>query len=317
MTKQKRTGFIQLMLVAVFIVVAVLIAALMRNDYEPAGSNGGGGRDLYVDTAVVSPGPYQLVFEITGTVEARTEIHIVPQVRGRVETVAPDFYTGGAFQKDELLFQIDPRDFEFEIKRLDAEVARARTNLELEKVESRAALEEWALINRDLPAPDLVARLPQKAEAQAALQAAEALLSNAQLSLERASFRLPFDGRVLQSSIAPGQYVSAGQSYGTAFDLSSLDVVASIEGKKLEWLLRTEDPRVTITADYLGREVAYEGQFKRGASSLDTGTLECPQTGHRLFHRRPAGPPQHPGHGHRRHQPSPRSRSRHHRDSVG
>ncbi|WP_221031476.1 efflux RND transporter periplasmic adaptor subunit [Actomonas aquatica] len=272
MSSSKRSGLIQLVAVIVFVVVAFVINRLMQTHYEPAGRNGGGTRALFVDTVTVDPAPYQLVFATTGTVQARTEINIVPQVSGRIVAVDPAFYEGGAFTSDTTLFQVDPRDYELDTQRLAAEVARARTALQLAHAEAAAAVAEWSQLNPDQPAPDLVARRPQLAEAEANLQAAQAALGNAQLALERTRYTLPFAGRVLASRIAPGQFVQAGQSYGSAFDLASLEVVSSLEGRQLEWLLTAARASIEITATHLGQTRTYPGELQRSAARLDPTT---------------------------------------------
>ena len=272
MSSSKRTGLIQLVAVIVFVVAAFVINRLMQTSYEPAGRNGGGARALFVDTITVDPAPYQLVFTTTGTVSARTEINLVPQVSGRVEAVDPAFYEGGAFTAGTTLFEIDPRDYELTTQSRAAEVARARTALHLARAEAEASVAEWAQLNPGQAAPDLVARRPQLAEAEANLQAAEAALGTAQLALERARYTLPFAGRVLTSRIAPGQFVQAGQSYGSAFDLASLEVVSSLEGRRLEWLLGTANATIEITATHLGETRTYAGSLRRSAAQLDPGT---------------------------------------------
>jgi RND family efflux transporter MFP subunit len=193
-------------------------------------------------------------------------------VSGRIVQVARDFYAGGGFTAGELLFQIDPRDYELDVQGLSAEVARAHTSLDLETAESNAAASEWGQLNGQQPVPDLVARRPQLAEAHANLQAARASHANAQLALSRTRYELPFAGRVLTSRIGPGQFVQAGQSYGTAFDSSTLDVVASWEGQQLEWLLRSPQVRVIIDAEHLGQLLSFEGELRRSASSLNPTT---------------------------------------------
>ena len=272
MSKSQRNGFIQLILVIAFIAGGLVINRLMQTRYEPVSRHGGGDRALFVDTTIVNPAPYQIVFDTTGTVTARADINIVPQVTGRVIEVDEAFYNGGVFGRDQTLFQIDPRDYELDTQRLAAEVARAQTTLDLESAEATAALAEWAQINGTRPSPDLVARRPQLAEAQANLAAAHAALANAELALSRTRYTLPFAGRVVSSRIAPGQFVQAGQNYGTSFDLAALEVIASVEGKKLEWLLASPQATVQITAEYLGQSHTYEGVLKRGAASLDPVT---------------------------------------------
>ena len=272
MDKDKRAGLLQITLVIVFIASSFALSKILEIRYEPPVRNNTADRILYVETARISPEPYRISFETTGIVQARNEIRVVPEVSGRVIAVHDSFFAGGAFQRDEVLFEIEPQDFRLNVRRLEAEVARAKTVLELERAESSAALAEWRQINGDREAPDLVARVPQLAEAQALLQSAEAQLENSKLDLARTKFTLPFDGRVISSDIAVGQYVVAGQSYGVVFDISSLEVRASLVDRQLEWLLQADEPHITIDATFLGKQRHFNGNLKRAASSLDTGT---------------------------------------------
>lgn len=272
MNPKKHTGVLQLLLVTLFILMALIISSVIKTTYEPPIRNEGEARTLYVNTVECKPGPYQIVFQTTGTVVARTEVNIVPQVSGRIVEVAPDFYDGGLFEGSSTLFRIDPRDYEFEVQRLQAEVAKAKTALQLEQAEVEAALQEWIQMNDDLPAPELVARKPQIAEAEANLKAARAQLKNAELDLARTHFDLPTAGRILSSQIANGQFVQAGQSYGAVFYNDSLEVSASLEGEELQWLLETKDPKIVIEVDYMGRILRYQGQLNRSVAAIDANT---------------------------------------------
>lgn len=272
MNPSTRTGIIQVVAVIIFIVLAIIGSRLLQTQYQPATRHGGGERELFVETQTFVPGPFQIVFETTGTVESLTEINIVPQVSGRVESVAPEFFAGGEFAAGSVLFTVDQRDFVNEVQRREADVARAKTVLQLEEAESTAALSEWRLLNGDQPPSALVAREPQRAEAAASLQASRANLANAELALERTEFRLPFDGRVLSSRIGPGQFVQAGASYGSAFDRNALEIVASLKGQELEWLVNSPAADVRIIAEHLGREIELSGELNRGASSLSPTT---------------------------------------------
>ena len=270
--KNKIFGYIQLGVVAAFVLGAFVISALLNMKSDSIEESVKAERVLYVETQTVSPAPYRIHFTTTGTVGVRGEVNIVPEVSGRIIEVNDNFFGGGTFKKDELLFRIDPRDFELAVKQLKAQVAQASTNLDLAKAESKAALSEWKQLNGSRRAPDLVARKPQLQEAEAALESAKAQLENAQLDLERSSFRLPFDGRVLSTSLETGQYVMAGQSYGSVFNIEALEVTASLKDSQLEWLLTGEKADVQIDATYMGKSFSYEGYLKRGPASLDAQT---------------------------------------------
>ena len=276
--KQKISGFIQLIAVIIFIGAALAFSALLQSSKKPIQNGQKTERILFVEADSFSPAPYALTINTTGTIESRAAVEVVSQVSGRITAVNDNFYEGGRFTAGEMLFQIDPRDFELEVQRLEAEVASAQTTLELEQAESLAALEEWKMLNGSKAAPDLVLRKPQQQEAAARLKAAEAQLANARLDLERTTFTLPFDGRVLSSSVNIGQYIAAGQSYGSVFDLKSLEVQSTIDENKIKFLSPAESLDVKITAQQIGESKSYTGYLKRSAAALDTQTRFAPVT---------------------------------------
>ncbi|GEM_PF-3774585 len=62
--------------------------------------------------------------ELTGRLEAPESVEIRPRVSGFIDKVA--FEEGALVKKGDLLFQIDPRPFEAQVKRLEAELQQAR-----------------------------------------------------------------------------------------------------------------------------------------------------------------------------------------------
>ncbi len=268
----KRAGRWQLGLVLAFLVAAIVISRLLQSGHAPVQRDSGEDRPLAVAAVQLQPGPYRITFTTTGVVEARTTVNVVPEVSGRVIDVHPDFYTGGRFDAHERLFAIDPRDYELEIERMEAEVARAQTALNLEQAEAEAALAEWRQSQGKTEPPDLVARKPQLAEAEANLQAAQAGLASARLNLQRSQFRLPFSGRVMHSDAAPGQYLVAGQPAGQVFDMASLEIRVSLEDRQLTWLQASDDPDIRIVTRFMGQTQTHAGVLRRGAATLDTTT---------------------------------------------
>lgn len=265
----KILGLIQFGLVFAFIAASLTISFALKPQKSQIQSSNAQERVLIVETQNINPQSYQIEFEATGNVGVRSEIGIVPQVSGRVVSIDDNFFAGGSFEAGALLFQIDLRDFDLEVERLEAEVARARTAFNLEEAESKAAVEEWKILNGKKEPPRLVARKPQMEEAWANLKAAKAQLENAKLDLERASFSFPFNGRVLSSNLEQGQYVSAGQNYGNVFDFRSLEIRASLKDRELTWLLDNENPEISIIIDKNNSAKTYKGKLNRAAASLN------------------------------------------------
>ncbi len=268
----KKQGILQCILVALIIFASVTISKMLGTKRQVLESSYGEKLVINVNTVEVSPGPYQIAFETTGVVEARSEVSIVPQVSGRVDWIDSRFFEGGNFVKGETLFTIEDQDFKLDVNRLEAEVARAETNLLLEKAEASAALAEWQQVHGEKEAPDLVARKPQVAEAHANLKAARAQLEDARLDVRRTRFSLPFNGKVLNSNLAVGQYVAAGQNYGSVFDSETLEVRASLDDSQLNWLFSAETPEIIITAKFLGKIKRYPGFVQRGIASFNSQT---------------------------------------------
>jgi hypothetical protein len=121
----------------------------------------------------------QLVVSSQGTVNPRTESELFAQVAGQVIEVSPAFARGGFFSKGEVLIKVDPRDYEFAISRLKAEVAQAELRLSQEEGEASVAREEWEKLGAGEEPNPLVLREPQLAQARASLEAAEAALEQA------------------------------------------------------------------------------------------------------------------------------------------
>lgn len=267
-------GFIQLIFVVIFIVGSFMVSGLLQSEKPSRGGNANPEetRALFVEAKTVSPAPYKITFGTSGTIQARSDVNITSQISGRVTKISDQMFSGGEFKASDVLFEIDNRDFENEVRRLQSVVSQASTTLKLEEAESNAAIEEWKILRGDEPAPDLVARKPQMAEAKANLNSAWAQLKTAKLNLKRTRFSLPFDGRITNSTLELGQFVSAGQSYGSAYDTSALEISSLLKDEQLQWLLKAEEPTITIKTTYLGEERNYPATLKRSNASLDAQT---------------------------------------------
>ena len=151
-----------------------------------------------------------------GTALPRTTILLISEVSGKVVSVSDKFNAGKFFQKNDLLLEIDPRDYELSLAQARLKVAQADLRLQMEEKEATVSRKEWKLLNQGEPT-GLQAREPQLAEARAALDAAKATQESAQRNLDRCRIRAPFDGMVSKANVRPGQFVSAGIQLGEIF----------------------------------------------------------------------------------------------------
>ena len=142
--------------------------------------------------------------EFSGRLQAVDSVEIRPRVSGFIDSV--QFTEGARVKKGQLLFRIDPRPFQAEVNRLNAELRRAR---------SQSAL---AASNHDrgkrLVAQHMISQQDFDQLATTAsttgddIGAAVAALETARLNLEFTEVRSPIDGRVSRALITPGNLVS-------------------------------------------------------------------------------------------------------------
>ncbi len=244
--KNQMKGYLQVALVVGALLGGFVINAVLVRDSDTPTVSASSSALAAVD--VVHPDVRDLPLRIreSGTVAARNSIQLSPQVGGRVTAMSPNLASGGYFQANQVLFELDPADYQAAVNRALAERSAARADLSVEKAEAAVAQQEWALVHPDEPIPELVARRPQIARAEASLESAEAALADAQLDLERVKFSLPFDGRVFSSTIEIGQNLSPGQSYGRAYNPDEIEVSVPVTSTVLNALEPTVGRKATV-----------------------------------------------------------------------
>ncbi|MEM7612896.1 MAG: efflux RND transporter periplasmic adaptor subunit, partial [Pseudomonadota bacterium] len=200
-----------------------------------------------VDTVMPDIRDVPLRIRESGTVVARNSLQLSPQVGGRVTRMSPNLASGGYFKANQVLFEVDSADYQAAVNRALAEQSAARADLSVERAEASVAREEWASVHPNEPIPDLVARLPQIARAEAALESAAAAVADAQLDLSRVRFSLPFDGRIFSSTIEVGQNLTPGQSYGRAYNPREIEVTVPVTSTVLSALEPAVGRAATVT----------------------------------------------------------------------
>jgi RND family efflux transporter MFP subunit len=210
----------------------------------------------------------QLSLTTTGSVQVRNYVALTPQVAGAVVEVSESMRAGGEFAAGEVLFRIDPRDFQLALDQANAEVAAVRTQLMLREAEGEAARGNYALLHGDKPVPMLVAKVPQIEQSKADLASAEARAARAALDLSRTEFSLPFAGRVTETSVGLGQMLAKGQAVGQVFAIEALEVAVPIAQDDLARIYPVEGRSATIRV--AGRE--FPAIVDRASAELDQRT---------------------------------------------
>ncbi len=158
-----------------------------------------------VSVAKVLEQPVNEWDEFTGRLEAPETVEVRPRVSGQIDQVA--FTEGAQVKKGDLLFQIDPRPFQAEVRRLEAQLqqARATATRSANEAERGERLRSSNAISAELAE----SRTSAAAEARAGVAAIQAQLDLARLNLSFTRVTAPISGRVSRAQYTAGNIVSA------------------------------------------------------------------------------------------------------------
>ncbi|GAA5218165.1 efflux RND transporter periplasmic adaptor subunit [Corallincola platygyrae] len=146
--------------------------------------------------------------EFTGRLEAPESVDLRPRVSGYIERVA--FEEGAIVEAGQPLFYIDSRPFDAEVKRLDAELAEARSQRELAELSFKRAKKLRATNAMSEEVYDQ--RFAALNQAYANVASVSAALELAELNLSYTEVTAPISGRVSRADVTKGNYVAAGQT---------------------------------------------------------------------------------------------------------
>ncbi|NKI35203.1 efflux RND transporter periplasmic adaptor subunit [Wenzhouxiangella sp. XN79A] len=144
--------------------------------------------------------------QVSGTVQARFETPLAFQVTGRVQQRRVD--AGQRVAAGEVLFTLDPRDFEQAARVARADLDAAEAELATAAAETRRNRD---LLEREFISAQVFERVElAEASARERVQAARARLEQAENALDYATLQAPDAGTVIEVQAEPGQVVAAG-----------------------------------------------------------------------------------------------------------
>ena len=232
---------------------------------------------LIVRVVTVTAEPMRLTVSSQGAVGPSTQSQLIPEVSGRVVWMSPALVPGGYFEAGQPLLRLDDKD-------LAAAVARAQANLTRSQADHEHARFEYQRL-RSLSERELASRsqleggLRAYRIAAAALQDARVAFAQAQRDLERGEVVAPFTGLVRSEQVDIGQFISRGAPIATIYATDVVEVRLPIADRQLAFLnlpighrgnLPAEHRgRVTLSADYGGRNVSWHGEIVRTEAEID------------------------------------------------
>lgn len=175
-------------------------------------------KPVTVETAQVTLKAINPPQSFMGHVEPIQDVDLRAQIDGTIDAVA--FQEGAMVKEGDLLYRIDPRVYEARVAQAKAALAEAEARSEnanryyerISKVDKRSVTEA-----------EVDQAYADKLEAQAAIEQCKADLKSAEINLGYCEIRAPISGRIGQSLLKKGDYVSP--SLGTLARIVQMDPV--------------------------------------------------------------------------------------------
>ena len=175
-------------------------------------------RPVTVETAKATMKAINPPQSFMGHVEPIQDVDLRAQIDGTIQEVA--FKEGAMVKEGDLLYQIDPRVYEARVAQAKAALAKAKARSEnanryydrISKVDKRSVTEA-----------EVDQAYADKLEAEAAIAQCEADLASAEINLGYCKITAPISGRIGQSLLKKGDYVSP--SMGTLARIVQMDPV--------------------------------------------------------------------------------------------
>jgi len=242
-------------------------------------------KTVKVTTVVVEPKTIPQDFVFTGVVESSHSVEIRSRVQGYLMKVA--YTPGTTVQAGDVLFEIDPREFESNVK-------EAQANLEREKAvlaQAQKAVDRYKPLFEQKAASrkDLDDAMTQLLSEQAAVSLYQAKLDEALLTLSYATIRSPISGATTDSEYSEGSLIMPGAN-GFMTTVSVLDPISISINVSESYFLESLDAikkgelvvpgsydfDVTLTLSD-GSEFPYHGKVSFVSPVFDaaTGTLNA------------------------------------------
>lgn len=280
----KRSSFIKWLLPIGILAVAIVIFMVLMKSKPQAPSRPISEKVWSVQTIAAESGTHQPSLILYGKVESPRMTRVTAAVTAFVHEVYTD--EGKTIKPGQLLIQLDDSDAKLLVDQRQADVDNYLAQIEAEKVRHQTDLKALKieknllqlslktvrryenLIKRKVSSQEQldsarqayqqqslsvtqrerdIADHPNRlAQLQSQLKRAKSLLQAANLDLQRTQISAPFEGRVANLNVAPGDRVRAGDSLISLYSQKRLEVRAQIPNRVLPKLRHNNQPHLSI-----------------------------------------------------------------------
>ncbi|MCH7674497.1 efflux RND transporter periplasmic adaptor subunit, partial [candidate division KSB1 bacterium] len=218
--------------VGVGVVIVIMIVANLRQRQKSA---------TKVDAQKVEERELRAIVSASGKIRPKVSVDISANTSGKVVKVAVD--EGDIVEKGQFLMQIDPTPAEANVRQIEASIAAARANMELDEANLRQLKVELdrqeTLFKRDLTSEDVLQKSRtshdvQKLQTQARKQEImrlQAMLLGARHELSKVNIHADVSGVITKRNIEEGENVFVGAFNNPATILLTIADLSVIEAE--------------------------------------------------------------------------------------
>jgi HlyD family secretion protein len=227
-------------------ILAVAIIAIIAGGYLYF--RHGRAEALNFNTATVTRGDLTSTVTATGTLNPVVNVTVGSQVSGRISKLYVDF--NSPVQKGEVLAEIDPSTYQAAVEQAGADLANAKANLELQRVQYDRSSELFT--NRLISGSDYDIAHATLQQAEAMVKIKQASLSNAMVNLNYCKIVSPVDGVVISRAVELGQTVASSFNTPTIFqianDLTKMQIDAAVSEADVGGVIEKQSVDFTVDA---------------------------------------------------------------------
>jgi HlyD family secretion protein len=203
---------------------------------------------LNFNTAAVTRGELTANVTATGTLNPVVNVTVGTQVSGRISKLYVDF--NSPVTKGEVLAEIDPATYQAAVEQAGADLANAKANFELQRVQYDRSSELYT--NRLISGSDYDIARATLQQAEAMVKIKQASLNNAQVNLNYCKIISPVDGVVISRAVELGQTVASSFNTPTIFqianDLTKMQIDAAVAEADVGGVLEGQTVEFTVDA---------------------------------------------------------------------
>jgi membrane fusion protein (multidrug efflux system) len=253
------------------VAAALLLAAalLFGTAEEPALEAAPGARPVEVAALRVDAAPLRLRARLAGVLEARRDVALFAETRGRVLAIGAEKLD--RVKTGQVLVRVDPTLARVALERAEATVERSESELELAQLNlqrRRSLVQRQVSSEADLDVAENAERI-----AASALREGRAMRDEARDQLAKKVIAAPFDGVLRSFPVEVGEYVREGQQLAELLDLATVRMTVGVSDRQIVSIRPGAEVEVEVEA--LPGE-RFAGSVLRAGSATDADTRKFP-----------------------------------------